>query len=231
MNSPYEKYLLRSPETLDDRVELILDAVRYSVSRQYGDDVNEANVRLLEAFFTFLEERFPAGRFQTEIQPIPKRRIRTTDRNFVVTVNGRSAERIVLVAHYDTWAGLSREAPGADDNTTGEEVLKHYVLRDLAADEPPELTHVYLFAGSEECGMRGLISQLGLTAGLMVVGFALSMGNPLTLVFNQFELIAMLVATLIAGLVSLDGESNWLEGAMLLAIYIIIALAFFWLPT
>ena len=31
-------------------------------------------------------------------------------------------------------------------------------------------------------------------------------------------------------LVSLDGESNWLEGAMLLAIYIIIALAFLWLP-
>jgi hypothetical protein len=181
MNSPYEKYLLRSPETLDERVELILEAVRYSVSRQYGDDVNEANVRLLEAFFSFLEERFPAGRFQTEIQPIPKRRIRTTDRNFVVTVNGRSSGRIVLVAHYDTWAGLSREAPGADDNTTGEEVLKHYLLRDLTAEEPPALTHVYLFAGSEECGTRGLISQLGLTAGLMVVGFALSMGSPLTL--------------------------------------------------
>jgi hypothetical protein len=181
MNSPYESYLVRSPETLDDRVELILEAVRYSVSRQYGDDVNEANVRLLEAFFSFLEERFPAGRFQTEIQPIPRRRIRTTDRNFVVTVNGRSSGRIVLVAHYDTWAGLSREAPGADDNTTGEEVLKHYLLRDLTAEEPPALTHVYLFAGSEECGTRGLISQLGLTAGLMVVGFALSMGSPLTL--------------------------------------------------
>jgi Ca2+:H+ antiporter len=39
-----------------------------------------------------------------------------------------------------------------------------------------------------------------------------------------------MAATLIAGLVSLDGESNWLEGAMLLAIYVIIALAFFWLP-
>ena len=36
------------------------------------------------------------------------------------------------------------------------------IVRDLAAEEPPELTHVYLFAGSEECGMRGLISQLGL---------------------------------------------------------------------
>ena len=35
---------------------------------------------------------------------------------------------------------------------------------------------------------------------------------------------------LIAALIALDGESNWLEGAMLLAIYVIIALGFFWLP-
>jgi hypothetical protein len=181
MNSPYEEYLPRPPDALDERVAQILEAVRYSVERQYGDDVNQANVRLLEAFFSFLEERFPADRFQTEIQPIPKRRIRTTDRNFVVTVNGRTSKRIVLVAHYDTWAGLSREAPGADDNTTGEEVLKHYLLRDLSTEEPSELTHVYLFAGSEECGMRGLISQLGLTMCLTAVGFGLSTGNPLSL--------------------------------------------------
>jgi Ca2+:H+ antiporter len=56
------------------------------------------------------------------------------------------------------------------------------------------------------------------------------MGNPLTLEFNRFELIALMAAVLIAGLVSLDGESNWLEGARLLAIYLIIALGFFWLP-
>ena len=42
--------------------------------------------------------------------------------------------------------------------------------------------------------------------------------------------IALGAAVLIGGLVSLDGESNWLEGSMLLTIYIIIALGFFWLP-
>jgi Ca2+:H+ antiporter len=36
---------------------------------------------------------------------------------------------------------------------------------------------------------------------------------------------------LIAALVSLDGESNWLEGAQLLVVYTIIGLAFFYLPT
>jgi Ca2+:H+ antiporter len=72
--------------------------------------------------------------------------------------------------------------------------------------------------------------QIALFVAPLLVFISLLMGNPLTLVFNQFELIALLVAALIAGFVSLDGESNWLEGAMLLAIYVIIALAFFWLP-
>ena len=56
-------------------------------------------------------------------------------------------------------------------------------------------------------------------------------GNPLTLDFNQFELLALAAGVGIAGLVSLDGESNWLEGAQLLALYAIVALAFFFLPT
>lgn len=72
--------------------------------------------------------------------------------------------------------------------------------------------------------------QIALFVAPLLVFISLLMNNPLTLVFNQFELIAMMAAVLIAGFVSLDGESNWLEGAMLLAIYVIIALAFFWLP-
>jgi Ca2+:H+ antiporter len=35
---------------------------------------------------------------------------------------------------------------------------------------------------------------------------------------------------LITALVSADGESNWLEGAQLLAVYAILSLAFFLLP-
>jgi Ca2+:H+ antiporter len=73
--------------------------------------------------------------------------------------------------------------------------------------------------------------QIALFVAPLLVFISLLMGNPLTLVFNQFELIALMAAVLIAALVSLDGESNWLEGAMLLAIYLIIGLAFFWLPT
>lgn len=51
--------------------------------------------------------------------------------------------------------------------------------------------------------------------------------TPMSIIFNQFELIALTAAILIANKVSHDGESNWLEGVQLLAVYLIIAAAFF----
>jgi hypothetical protein len=41
---------------------------------------------------------------------------------------------------------------------------------------------------------------------------------------------AVVLAVLIARMVAEDGESNWLEGAMLLLIYAILGMAFFFLP-
>ena len=51
--------------------------------------------------------------------------------------------------------------------------------------------------------------------------------TPMTIIFNQFELIALIVTVLIANKVAGDGESNWLEGAQLVAVYLIIAAGFF----
>jgi Ca2+:H+ antiporter len=73
--------------------------------------------------------------------------------------------------------------------------------------------------------------QIALFVAPLLVFAGLLMGNPLTLIFNQFELIALVGAGLIAALIALDGESNWLEGAQLLVVYVIIAIAFFFLPT
>jgi Ca2+:H+ antiporter len=72
--------------------------------------------------------------------------------------------------------------------------------------------------------------QVALFVAPVLVFISLLMGNPLTLVFDQFELIALAGAALISALVALDGESNWMEGAQLLIVYIILALAFFFLP-
>jgi len=72
--------------------------------------------------------------------------------------------------------------------------------------------------------------QVALFVAPVLVFISLLVGHPLTLVFNQFELIALFGASLIAALVALDGESNWLEGAQLLVVYAIIGMAFFYLP-
>lgn len=55
-------------------------------------------------------------------------------------------------------------------------------------------------------------------------------GQPMDLNFNPFELVTMLVAVVIANSVSADGNSNWLEGMLLLATYFVIGTAFFFHP-
>ena len=51
--------------------------------------------------------------------------------------------------------------------------------------------------------------------------------TPMSIVFNPFELIALIASVLIANRISHDGESNWLEGVQLLSVYLIIAASFF----
>lgn len=63
---------------------------------------------------------------------------------------------------------------------------------------------------------------------LVLVGFL--MGQPMNLDFSPFELVAVTVAVLIANSISSDGESNWLEGMLLLAAYIVLGLAFYFHP-
>ncbi len=72
--------------------------------------------------------------------------------------------------------------------------------------------------------------QIALFVAPLLVFISLLMNNPLTLTFNIFELVALFAATLIATFIALDGESNWLEGAQLLGVYVIIGIAFFFLP-
>lgn len=51
--------------------------------------------------------------------------------------------------------------------------------------------------------------------------------SPMSIVFNTFELVALIFSVLIANRLASDGESNWLEGVQLIAVYIIMAAAFF----
>lgn len=72
--------------------------------------------------------------------------------------------------------------------------------------------------------------QIALFVAPLLVFISLWMGHSLQLIFNPFELIALAAGVIISALVAADGESNWLEGASLLAVYVILGLAFFLLP-
>jgi Ca2+:H+ antiporter len=63
---------------------------------------------------------------------------------------------------------------------------------------------------------------------LVLVGWIL--GKPMDLDFNPFELVAVMVAVAIANSISSDGRSNWLEGTLLLAAYLVLGFAFYFHP-
>ena len=64
---------------------------------------------------------------------------------------------------------------------------------------------------------------------LVLVGPLL--GHPLDLSFNPYELVAIATAVVVSNLASLDGRSDWLEGVLLLAAYVILAAGFFFQST
>lgn len=54
--------------------------------------------------------------------------------------------------------------------------------------------------------------------------------KPLDLLFVPFEVVAIVIAVLINRSLTADGESHWMEGVMLLGVYLILAIGFFFLP-
>ncbi|MEI8308912.1 MAG: calcium/proton exchanger [Chloroflexales bacterium] len=76
----------------------------------------------------------------------------------------------------------------------------------------------------------GSSTQVALfVAPLLVFVSLLVAPAEMTLFFSILEVAALTLSVLIATIISSDGESNWLEGAQLLAVYVIVALGFFFL--
>jgi Ca2+:H+ antiporter len=76
----------------------------------------------------------------------------------------------------------------------------------------------------------GSSMQIALFVAPMLVIGGWAIGQPMDLNFNPFELVAVAVSVLIANSISSDGKSNWLEGGLLLATYIVLGLAFYFHP-
>lgn len=76
----------------------------------------------------------------------------------------------------------------------------------------------------------GASMQIALFVAPVLVIAGWFLGQPMDLNFNPFELVAVAVAVLIANSISSDGQSNWLEGTLLLATYVLLGIAFFFHP-
>ncbi len=73
----------------------------------------------------------------------------------------------------------------------------------------------------------GSAAQIALFVAPALVLLGLALGHPLTLLFDPFEVAAVVIAAALVNQVIRDGESTWLEGAQLLAVYLLVAVAFF----
>lgn len=96
-------------------------------------------------------------------------------------------------------------------------IAEHLVAVTVAAENKMDLS-LSISIGS------ALQVALFVTPVLIILGALI--GQDFTLTFNTFELVALLASGLAAVFISIDGESNWLEGLQLLALYVILGVGF-----
>ncbi|HET8622747.1 MAG TPA: calcium/proton exchanger [Gemmatimonadales bacterium] len=75
----------------------------------------------------------------------------------------------------------------------------------------------------------GSSTQIALLVGPLLVFVGLLFGQDMNLVFQPFEVLAIGLATGVAAILTLDGESHWFEGVQLLAVYAMVAAAAFFI--
>ena len=73
----------------------------------------------------------------------------------------------------------------------------------------------------------GSTLQISLFVAPILVLLGMVLGQPMNFVFAPLEVAAVAVAVAITTLIAFDGESNWLEGALLVGVYLILAISFF----
>jgi Ca2+:H+ antiporter len=76
----------------------------------------------------------------------------------------------------------------------------------------------------------GSSMQIALFVAPVLVIASYLFGKPMDLLFTRLEVVTIGASVAIVALIAQDGESNWMEGVLLLAVYAILGLTFFFLP-
>ncbi len=97
-------------------------------------------------------------------------------------------------------------------------LAEHIVAVQLAWKDKMEFAMAVCFGSS---------LQVALFVGPVLVIVGVLIGQPMDLVFHPLEVAAVGAAVGISALIAFDGESNWLEGALLVIVYVILAVSFF----
>jgi Ca2+:H+ antiporter len=100
-------------------------------------------------------------------------------------------------------------------------VAEHFSAVQLAAKNQPNVAQA-IAAGSS--------TQVALLVAPLFILLSHLLGHPMDLVFSPLEIAAVGFAGFLFAFISSDGESNWLEAAQMLGLYIMTALVFFFLP-
>jgi Ca2+:H+ antiporter len=99
----------------------------------------------------------------------------------------------------------------------------------------PQLYNAVVFARKDKMDLAigvtvGASSQVALLVAPVLVFLGALIGQDMNLVFSRFELIAIIAAVLVTRTLTIDGTSNWLEGLVLVAVYLMLGVGFFYVP-
>jgi Ca2+:H+ antiporter len=99
----------------------------------------------------------------------------------------------------------------------------------------PQLYNAVAFARKDKMDLAigvtlGASTQVGLLVAPLLVFLGVAFGQDMNLVFSRFELVAIIFAVFVTRILIFDGASNWLEGLMLVAVYLMLGVGFFYAP-
>jgi Ca2+:H+ antiporter len=97
---------------------------------------------------------------------------------------------------------------------------EHATAVTMAMRDKMDISMNIAFSSSTQIAM--FVAPVAIFAGML-------MGRPMSVLFTNDELISVAVSVVISHLITLDGKSHWLEGAQLLAAYIILGLAYYFI--
>src|ERR671922_2484318 len=101
-------------------------------------------------------------------------------------------------------------------------------LLNVTFGNAPELIIAFfaLIEGLQEVVKASIVGSVIGNVLLVLLSFVFG-PDPMALVFNGYEISALVFAVLIANFVTQEGESNWFEGVQLLALYAVLGLVFY----